>query len=145
MINQKRTDVIKKSIVLAFFVLSASISMAQEAQNSVSPRALPGWYKISISYPDGEGKHFDMDYYSKQHMPMVAALFGEKLKNYAIDKGVSGRTPDEPATYVAAGYFFFEKLSDYAEAFGPNAEKIRGDIPNYTNIQPIVQVSQIIK
>lgn len=78
-------------------------------------------------------------------MPMVASLFGDKLKHYFIDSGVSGRTPDDPVTYVAVGGFYFEKLSDYKEAFGPNAEKIRGDIPNYTNIQPIIQISQVIK
>ena len=85
-----------------------------------------------------------MDYYSQKHMPMVAGLFGESLKKYAIDKGMAGRTPDEPMPYLAVGYFYFNSLADYQNAFGPNAEKILSDIPNYTNIQPVVQISEVI-
>ncbi|WP_461443235.1 EthD family reductase [Maribacter sp.] len=135
----------KRRFILILFVLFALVSKAQETQNIGSQNGLPGWYKISILYPNGKGKQFDMDYYSKRHMPMVAALFGDKLKGYSIDKGISGRTPNDAVTYLAMGYFYFEQLSDYKEAFGPNVEKIRSDIPNYTNIQPIVQISKIVK
>lgn len=130
---------------LIFFMLLSSICISQKAALEAGQSTLSGVYKISILYPYEDGKYFNMDYYSKRHMPMVASLFGEKLKGYSIDKGLSGRTPDDAVTYIAMGYFYFEKLSDYKEAFGPNAEKIRGDIPNYTNIQPIVQISQVIK
>ncbi|MEM1260109.1 MAG: EthD family reductase [Bacteroidota bacterium] len=135
----------KKNLILALFFLLLWPCNGQESYDTPVQDGLSGWYRISILYPNGEGKHFDMDYYSKQHMPMVAALFGDKLKGYAIDKGLTGRTPDDVVPYLAIGYFYFEQLSDYKEAFGPNAEKIRGDIPNYTNIQPIVQISQVIK
>ncbi len=135
----------KKNLFLTLFLLFALLCNAQESQDADKQNVMPGWYKISILYPNEEGKHFDMDYYSTKHMPMVAALFGDKLKDYAIDKGLFGRTPNDAVTYLAIGYFYFEQLSDYTEAFGPNAEKIRGDIPNYTNIQPIVQISQVVK
>lgn len=135
----------KTRLILVFFTIAMLGGHAQEGASDKSECVLPGWYKISILYPDGDDKHFNMDYYSTKHMPMVASLFGDKLKGYAIDSGFSGRTPQDPATYLAVGYFYFEQLSDYQEAFAPNAEKIRGDIPNYTNIVPVVQVSQVIK
>jgi hypothetical protein len=31
----------------------------------------------------------------------------------------------------------------FQKAFGPHAGEILGDIPNYTNIKPIVQVSEV--
>lgn len=86
-----------------------------------------------------------MDYYSNKHMPMVAKLFGDSLKLMEIDKGLSGRTPDEPIPYLAIGYFYFDRLSAYQNSFGPNAEIIINDIPNYTNIQPIVQISEVLQ
>ena len=101
--------------------------------------------KVAILYPNGDGKTFDMDYYSNTHMPMVASLFGDSLKLFAIDKGIAGRTPDEPTPYLAIGYFYFDKLSAYRNSFGPNAEKIINDIPNYTNIQPVVQISEVFQ
>nr|WP_299341321.1 EthD family reductase [Allomuricauda sp.] len=135
----------KKKFALTLLLFSIWLGSAQNIETVNASQVMPGWYKISILYPYEEGKHFDMDYYSQKHMPMVASLFGDKLKHYFIDKGVSGRTPNDPITYIAIGGFYFEKLSDYKESFGPNAEKIRGDIPNYTNIQPIVQISQVVK
>jgi uncharacterized protein (TIGR02118 family) len=104
-----------------------------------------GMIKVTIFYPNGEGKKFDMDYYSSKHMPMVASLLGDSLKLFEIDKGIAGRTPAEPIPYLAIGYLYFDRLSAYQNSFRPNAEKIRNDIPNYTNIQPVVQISEVIR
>lgn len=101
--------------------------------------------KVTILYPNGEGKTFDMDYYSSKHMPMVASLLGDSLKRVEIDKGIGGRTPEEPVPYLAIGYLYFDQLSDYQNSFGPHAEKIVSDIPNYTNIQPIIQISEVLQ
>ncbi len=104
-----------------------------------------GMIKVTILYPNDEGKTFDMDYYSNKHMPMLAELFGDSLKELEIDKGISGRTPNDSVPYLAIGYLYFDSVSDYENSFGPNATKILGDIPNYTNIQPIVQISEVVQ
>ncbi|MCE7990493.1 MAG: EthD family reductase [Roseivirga sp.] len=101
--------------------------------------------KVTLLYPNGEGNTFDMDYYAEKHMPMVADLLGKALKSFSIDKGIAGRTPEEPVPYMAIGYLYFDKLSDYQDAFGPVAQKIIGDIPNYTNVQPVLQISEVIE
>ena len=100
--------------------------------------------KVTIMYPNGEDKTFDMDYYVEKHMPMLADLFGNAMKKYEIDEGIGGRTPEDQVPFIAIGYLYFENLSDYRESFGPNAEKILNDIPNYTNIQPTVQISIVV-
>lgn len=108
------------------------------------PETKNGMVKVAIMYPHEEGKTFDMEYYSEKHMPMVANLFGNYLKGMSIDKGIAGQTPEEPMPFLAIGTFYFATLEDYGQAFGPNAEKILGDIANYTNIQPIVQISKVV-
>ncbi len=123
---------------LAIFALSSQ-TMAQENMHQ------EGMIKISIIYPNGEGKTFDMDYYQEKHMPMVAELFGEALVGYGIEQGIGGRTPDAPVPYLAMGYFYFKSVEEFGAAMGPNALKIREDIPNYTNIEPEVLVSRVIK
>lgn len=127
-------------LMLGAIVLFASWQRTSAVDTSKSKK---GMVKVTILYPNGEGKTFDMDYYSKKHMPMVANLLGDSLKLLEIDKGIAGRTPDEPIPYLAIGYLYFNKLSAYQNSFGPNAEKIVGDIPNYTNTQPIVQISEV--
>ena len=99
--------------------------------------------KMTIFYPNGEGKTFDMDYYSNKHMPMAVSLLGDSLKAMSIDKGIAGGTPDVPIPYVAIGYFYFETMSSLQNSMKAHVEKLRADVPNYTNIQPVIQISEV--
>ena len=133
-----------KNILLIISVF-ALFTNCQPTSSSDTSKRKKGEIKVTILYPNGDGKTFDMDYYSQKHMPMVANLLGDSLKRLAIDKGISGRTPDYPMPYLAIGYLYFDQLSDYQNSFGPNARKIVEDIPNYTNIQPILQISEVFQ
>ncbi|MGD1946829.1 MAG: EthD family reductase [Croceivirga sp.] len=135
----------KTKIVLLVTFIGLILLSAAPHYTSKFTSIKEGSIKIMILYPNEEGKKFDHDYYANNHMPMVAKLFGEPLKSYTIEKGISVRTPEEPASYIAIGTFYFDQLSEYERAFGANADKILGDIPNYTNIQPIVQISEVVK
>jgi len=134
-----------KNIVFLIFSVATLLSGCQQVDLSNNVQTKKGLLKVTILYPNGDGKTFDMDYYSNKHMPMLANLFGDALKKLEIDKGISGRTPNDLIPYLAIGYLYFENLSTYQKSFAPHAEKIRGDIPNYTNIQPIVQISEVLQ
>lgn len=117
----------------------------QQKSSTDNVQVKKGMIKVTILYPNAEGKNFDMDYYTTKHMPMIASLLGDSLKLYEIDKGIAGRTPTDPIPYLAIGYLYFDKLSTFQNSFRPHAEKIRNDVPNYTNIQPILQISEVIR
>ncbi|WP_343486771.1 EthD family reductase [Allomuricauda sp. d1] len=135
-----------KTNILFFILATIAFQISgQETASTDASKIKKGLVKVAILYPNSDDATFDIAYYAEKHMPMVADLFGEALRHYAIDKGVAGRTPEEPIPYVAVGYFYFDQLSDYENAFGANAEKILGDIPNYTNIQPVVQISEVVR
>lgn len=131
----------KTKLVILLLITATVLTGWQQKTETSSDKK--GMVKVTILYPNGDGKTFDMDYYSNKHMPMLQTLFGDTLKHIAIDKGIAGRTPDEAVPYLAIGYLYFDTLSDYEKSFGPNAKKIVSDIPNYTNIQPIVQISEV--
>jgi hypothetical protein len=61
----------KINFVLLIFAFVGLIS-CKTSQMKHSPTAEPGMFKVSILYPNGEDKTFDMDYYVQKHMPMVA-------------------------------------------------------------------------
>jgi len=126
-------------------ILLGLFSGCQQQETGPAPSTTKGLIKVSIIYPNGPDKTFDMSYYENKHMPMLAELYGDAMKNYTIDKGISGRTQEEEIPFLAMGCMYFETLADYRNGFAPNAEKILGDIPNYTNIQPIVQISEVVK
>ena len=102
-----------------------------------------GMFKVAILYPNGDDKTFDMDYYEKKHMPMVAGLLGKNLKFYEIDKGIAGRTPNDKVPFVAIGYFYISDVAEYNKAIAQNRDAVISDFKNYTNIQPVVQISEI--
>jgi uncharacterized protein (TIGR02118 family) len=99
--------------------------------------------KVSILYPNHEGSRFDMEYYCKKHIPMIRQKLGSALKGVAVDQGLRGTEPGIPATYIAMGHLYFASLEEFLTAFAPHAAEIRGDIPNYTDIQPIRQISEV--
>jgi len=134
----------KLKATLLMLTISTLIISSTGIKSTDSVQDKKGMVKVTILYPNGDGNTFDMDYYTKKHMPMVADLL-KPMKFYKIDKGIGGRTPEEPVPYLAIGYLYFDKLSDYQESFGANAQKILGDIPNYTNIQPVLQISEVVE
>lgn len=99
--------------------------------------------KVSVLYPSGDGKKFDMDYYCNRHMPMVRQRLGSACKGVAVEQGLGGGTPGSPAPFVAMGHLLFDSIESFQTAFGPHAETFNADIPNYTNIQPVIQLSSV--
>lgn len=117
-----------------------------KAQSSSHPPITKGMIKVSIFYPNGEGKTFNMDYYASKHMPMAKALFGESLKNASIDKGLANGAPGAPLPYLAIGYLYFESMAAFQQAMtGPAPGKLTADIPNFTNSQPLIQISEVVQ
>jgi uncharacterized protein (TIGR02118 family) len=99
--------------------------------------------KVSVMYPNQLGTHFDMAYYCTKHIPLVRQLLGSALRNVAVEEGIGGMTPGSPAAYVALGHLYFESEAAFQKAFTPHAEQIVGDIPNYTDTQPTIQISTV--
>jgi uncharacterized protein (TIGR02118 family) len=99
--------------------------------------------KVSVFYPNEEGNKFDMDYYLNSHIPMLQEKLGAALKGGAVEQGLSGVEPGSPATYVAMGHLLFDSVEAFQSAFGPHSEAIMSDIPNYTDVQPTIQISEV--
>ncbi|NML39953.1 EthD family reductase [Chitinophaga sp. G-6-1-13] len=110
-----------------------------------SPKIKKGMIKVTILYPNGEGKTFDMNYYEHNHMPMVASMFGDALKFLSIDKGIASGRPNTPMPFLAIGHLYFETLSAYEKGLEPYVDSIRKDFPKYTNVQPVIQISEVLE
>ena len=100
--------------------------------------------KFSVMYPATPGARFDHDYYRDQHLPMIKRLMGEACKSYGIDKGLGGGAPGQPSAYVAMCHIYSDSAEAFMGAFGPHAKQIMGDVPNYTDIKPVAQMSEVV-
>ena len=132
----------KTKITTLLFALWVLFGCQQNTSTN-SSKIKKGMIKVAILYPNGEGKTFDMDYYSNKHMPLAASLFGDSLKAMSIDKGLASGTPGAPAPYLAIGYFYFETMSSCKNSMAANSDKLRSDVPNYTNVQPVILISEV--
>jgi uncharacterized protein (TIGR02118 family) len=93
--------------------------------------------RVSVLYPSGEGTTFNHDYYRTTHVPLV-----EKAWNPVgaeIDKVING-------PYEAAVHMTFTSLESFQGAMGsPLTGDVMADVANYTNITPVMQISEIIE
>lgn len=99
--------------------------------------------KVSVLYPNTPGSRFDVDYYTSVHMPMAVRLLGSALKAVSVEIGVGGAVPGDPAPFAAIAGFTCESVEAFTAAFMPVADQLQGDIPKYTDIRPILQISEI--
>ncbi|MGB6307685.1 MAG: EthD family reductase [Steroidobacteraceae bacterium] len=100
--------------------------------------------KVSVMYPNTPGSRFDHIYYRDKHMPLVKARMGASCKYYTVDKGLAGGAPGAPATYVGMCHIFCDSVETFQQGFGPHAQEIMGDIPNYTDLTPVIQISEVV-
>ncbi|HEV7330226.1 MAG TPA: EthD family reductase [Flavisolibacter sp.] len=140
----------KLKLLLSLLLFMASVAAWGQEKAAVAPgnaysAAEKGLIKISVMYPFAEGKTFNMAYYEEKHMPMVAGYLGSNLVKYTIEKGIASGIPAQPLPYMAIGTFYVKSLSDYGAAIAPNREAIRADFANYTNITPVILVSEVVR
>jgi len=99
--------------------------------------------KVRVLYPNEEGKKFDMGYYCNKHIPMVEQKLGAACKSVAVEQGMGGAEPGSRATYIAMGHLYFDSVEAFQTSFGLHAVAIMEDVPNYTDIQPTIQISEV--
>lgn len=100
--------------------------------------------KVSVLYPNGEGKKFDMNYYCETHLKMIKETTGAAIKKIEVEQGIVGGTPGAEATYIAMGHIFFDTIDDFNTSFVPHTNTFVSDIPNFTNSTPVIQISEVI-
>lgn len=92
--------------------------------------------KLTVSYPSGDGATFDHDYYATSHVPKCNSAF--RPARTEIEKGIDGPN-------VAGVVFYFESMDALQGALaGPQIGDIMADVANYTNIAPVMQISEVV-
>jgi len=89
--------------------------------------------------------NFNLDYYLNTHTPLVEKLFTPHgLKKIQVLKGVGGLFPGSPADFGIVATLHFESLEGLQAALSAAGPEILGDIGNFTDIPPKVQVNEVL-
>ena len=100
--------------------------------------------RTAILYPNRTDAKFDHDYYVTQHMRMVIEkLTPMGMVKAEVDKGIGGAS-GAPPPYVAVGYMLFNSIEDLQKALSAHEAEFIADLPNFTNIEPQVQISEVL-
>ncbi len=97
--------------------------------------------RVSVMYPKQDGGNFDYDYYLQNHMATVKERWGDSLRGVEVYKGLSGAGGADE-TYVTVANLLFDNVEAFEQALAAHAEEIMGDIPNFTNIDPVIQIEE---
>jgi len=101
--------------------------------------------RVTVSYANTPGGKFDFDYYLNKHMKLVHDKFGPMgLVKTEVEKGLAGGAPGAPAPYVALGHMVFNSIEDFLKAEQAHGGALGADVPNFTNIEPQFQISEIV-
>jgi uncharacterized protein (TIGR02118 family) len=95
--------------------------------------------KLSVLYPRQDGGTFDMNYYREKHVPLARRLLAGSLTGLTVDEGVAD------APYVVMCHLHFATLEAMQAALAEHEPALGGDIPNYTNVTPVFQVSTVVE
>jgi uncharacterized protein (TIGR02118 family) len=98
---------------------------------------------LSVLYPHKDGARFDMDYYLTKHMPLVREKCGGAVKSMSVEQGLAGVEPNSPPAFVTVTHLGFDSVGELQSVMGAHAGELLADVPNFTNIEPTLQVSEV--
>ncbi len=100
---------------------------------------------VSVAYPAGEGARFDIDYYMKKHIPLAEARLKQGgLRETKVLRGTAAPGGGAPA-YLVIALLSFDSASGFQQAIERHGAEVMGDIPNFTNVQPVIQLNDVLE
>jgi uncharacterized protein (TIGR02118 family) len=97
-------------------------------------------YWVTILYPNKEGAKFDFNYYVNKHIPMTAMLFGHSIQ---ILKGVA--SPLGAAPFLCTCRIPVKSLEEFAAKMNVEGAHLVADVPNYTNVEAVIQFEEVLQ
>src|SRR5438876_12043344 len=73
--------------------------------------------EVTVAYPAGQGRTFNMDYYLKTHIPLFQKRMGAAMKTIRVSRGIGGSTPRSPAAFVAMVHATFDSAEVFRNRF----------------------------
>jgi uncharacterized protein (TIGR02118 family) len=101
--------------------------------------------RVTGLYRHKPNSEFDFDYYMSTHMPLVKkrlADFG--MGDFEVEKGIEA-ADGQTAPCICIVHIEFPSIDDFKRGFERHGEELSADVPNYTNIAPEMQISEIVE
>ena len=101
--------------------------------------------RVTVSYPPHEACQFDHAYYQSTHAQLIRDRLGAHgLVKLEIDQTLADAGGKLPAS-VAAAHMFFKDVDSFKAAMAAEGQVLGADRTNYTDIIPVMVISQVIQ
>ena len=100
--------------------------------------------RMTVLYRNSEASTFDFDYYVKTHLELAK----ERLKEFGVgrievERGIEA-LDGQKAPYVCVAHVHFSSIEDLKRGVEAHAEELLADVPNFTNIEADLQISEVV-
>jgi uncharacterized protein (TIGR02118 family) len=99
---------------------------------------------VSVLYPKTAESTFDYDYYSATHVPLVRARWEPLGLERADFFGGTSTLDGSAAPYEVTAMLHFSNEDALQKALATHGAEVVGDIPNFTNVQPLIQTNRVL-
>lgn len=100
---------------------------------------------VLVMYPLKPESRFDLQYYTATHMPLVRARWAPYgLQEATVLKGLPGPGGAAPA-YGYTAVLRFGSLAGLQDALAKHGREVMGDIPNFSDVQPVIQTNEVVE
>jgi len=97
-------------------------------------------HSLTVLYPYKEDAKFDFDYYMQKHIPFANGLLGHEFK---VTKGLASAQGGQPA-FLCTARMEIGTTDEFLPVLIQHVEALQNDIPNYTNVEPIIQFEELL-
>jgi uncharacterized protein (TIGR02118 family) len=105
---------------------------------------LPKLAKVTGVYRWADGAHFDHAYYGTAHARLTTELLAPLgLLRFESDRTVGDGSP-QPGEVVATSNAYFATIAEAHTALRKAGAALAADLANYTNIRPMLHVSEVL-
>jgi uncharacterized protein (TIGR02118 family) len=95
---------------------------------------------LTVLYPDKRGATFDFEYYMEKHIPFANELLGHQ---FVVTKGIATAQGSRPA-FLCTARMEIGTMAEFLPVLAQHVGVLGNDIPNYTNIEPVIQFEEIL-
>jgi uncharacterized protein (TIGR02118 family) len=100
-------------------------------------------YCLSVAYPNKDGARFDFDYYTRTHLPMLTGLLGASLVKTEVRKGVAS-PGGAPPSFICMSNLWLTTPDVLQAALASKGKELMEDVPKFTNVQPVLQIDEVV-
>lgn len=101
--------------------------------------------RVTVLYPNESGATFDWEYYQTSHMALLEERWGPHMARKPEVARGQAALPKGDATYMASAVAYFDDREALQAAMRAGGSDIPNDIPQFTNVQPVMQVDELVQ